>query len=122
MCRREGISQGLYYKWSKDLMEAGKKRLAGDTARAANSDEVKELRRKAKELKEVVAEQMLELRLLNKACSAIGTTANEVYRIREVGDHPAGGRKPSIGPPDTGQAGCPSDNVLSLVRPKSAAW
>jgi transposase len=39
LCRREGISQGIYYKWSKDFMEAGKKRLAGDTARAANTDE-----------------------------------------------------------------------------------
>nr|WP_143534557.1 IS3 family transposase [Roseovarius albus] len=66
LCRREGISQGLYYKWSKDFMEAGKKRLAGDTARAANTDEVKELRREAKDLKEVVAEQTLELRLLKK--------------------------------------------------------
>jgi len=55
LCRREGISQGIYYKWSKDFMEAGKKRLAGDTARAANTDEVKELRREAKDLKEVVA-------------------------------------------------------------------
>ena len=62
-----GISQGLYYKWSKDFMEAGKKRLAGDTARAANSDEVKELRREARDLKEVVAEQTLELRLLKKS-------------------------------------------------------
>ena len=48
LCRREGISQGLYYKWSKDFMEAGKKRLAGDTARAANADEVKGLRRARK--------------------------------------------------------------------------
>ena len=48
LCRREGISQGSYYKWPKDVMEAGKKRLAGDTARAANTDEVKELRREAK--------------------------------------------------------------------------
>ena len=67
LCCREGISQGIYYKWSKDLMEAGKKRLAGDTARAANTDEVKELRREAKDLKEVVAEQTLELRLLKKS-------------------------------------------------------
>jgi transposase len=47
LCRREGISQGVYYKWSKDFMEAGKKRLAGDTARAATTDEVKDLRRQA---------------------------------------------------------------------------
>jgi transposase len=44
LCRREGIVQNLYYRWSKDFLEAGKKRLAGDTARAATSDEVKELR------------------------------------------------------------------------------
>ncbi len=50
LCRREGISQGIYYKWSKDFMEVGKKRLAGDTARAANTDEVKALRRAAKDL------------------------------------------------------------------------
>ena len=56
LCRREGISQGIYYKWSKDFMEAGKRRLAGDTIRAATTDEVKDLRRKARDLKEVVAE------------------------------------------------------------------
>ena len=59
LCRREGISQSVYYKWSKDFMEAGKKRLAGDTALAATRDEVKDLRREARDLKEVVAEQML---------------------------------------------------------------
>lgn len=67
LCRREGIAQGVYYKWSKDFMEAGKRRLAGDTSRAANSDEVRELRREARDLKEVVAEQMLEMRLLKKS-------------------------------------------------------
>src|SRR5882757_629761 len=56
LCRREGIVQNLYYRWSKDFLEAGKKRLAGDTARAATSDEVKELRREASALREVVAE------------------------------------------------------------------
>jgi putative transposase len=56
LCRREGIAQGVYYKWSKDFMEAGKKRLAGDTARAANNEEVTELRREGRDLKEVVAE------------------------------------------------------------------
>jgi transposase len=59
LCRREGIAQGVYYKWSKDFMEAGKRRLAGDTSRAANTDEVRELRREARDLKEVVAEQTL---------------------------------------------------------------
>ena len=52
LCRREGISQGIYYKWSKDFMEAGKRRLAGDTIRAATTDEVKDLRREARDLKE----------------------------------------------------------------------
>ena len=67
LCRREGLSQGVYYKWSKDFMEAGKKRLAGGTARAATTDEVKDLRREARDLKEVVAEQTLELRILKKS-------------------------------------------------------
>ena len=66
LCRREGIAQSLYYKGSKDFMEAGKKRLAGDIVRQANTSEVTELRREARGLKEVVAEQMLELRLLKK--------------------------------------------------------
>ena len=70
LCRREGIVQNLYYRWSKDFLEAGKNRRAGDTARAATSEEVKELRREASALKEVVAEPTLENRLLKK--SAIG--------------------------------------------------
>ena len=72
LCRQEGISQGLYYSWSKECLEAGKKRLAGDTAREANSGEVKDLRREARDLKEVVAEQALELRLLKKNMIADG--------------------------------------------------
>ena len=72
LCRREGIAEGLYYSWSKEFLEAGKRRLAGDTARAATSDEVKALRREAQDLKEVVAEQALELRLLKKSMIADG--------------------------------------------------
>ena len=72
LCRREGIAQSLYYSWSKEFLEAGKKRLAGDTARAATSTEVKDLRREARDLKEVVAEQALELRLLKKSMIADG--------------------------------------------------
>ncbi|OCX61457.1 transposase [Thioclava sp. SK-1] len=90
LCRREGIVQSLYYSWSKEFLEAGKKRLAGDTARAATSTEVKDLCRESRALKEVVAEQALELRLLKKACSGMGATTNEVSRIREAGDHSAG--------------------------------
>ena len=72
LCRREGIAESLYYTWSKEFLEAGKKRLAGDTARAATSDEVKDLRRESRQLKEVVAEQALELRLLKKSMIADG--------------------------------------------------
>ena len=72
LCRREGIAESLYYSWSKEFLEAGKRRLAGDTARAATSSEVTDLRREARQLKEVVAEQTLELRLLKKNMIADG--------------------------------------------------
>ena len=62
----------MYYGWSKEFLEAGKRRLAGDTARAATSDEVKDLRRKAQALKEVVADLTLENRLLKKSMIADG--------------------------------------------------
>ncbi len=69
LCRQEGISQGLYYSWSKEFLEAGKKHLAlaGDTTRQANTGEVKQLRKETLELKKVVAEQALEIRLLKKS-------------------------------------------------------
>src|SRR6476620_1059173 len=72
LCRREGIAASLYYDWSKEFLETGKKRLAGDTARAATSDEVKVLRKEARDFKEVVAEQALEQRLLKKSMIADG--------------------------------------------------
>ena len=75
LCRREGIAESLYYSWSKEFLEAGRRRLSGDTARAATSSEVKDLRRQAQDLKEVVAEQALELRLLKK--SMIGDGGDE---------------------------------------------
>ena len=67
LCRREGIPPNVYYRWSKEFLEAGKKRLAGDTAREATSDEVKGLRREAAALKEVVADLTLENGLLKKS-------------------------------------------------------
>jgi transposase len=70
-CDRQ-FSANLYYRWSKDFLEAGEKRLAGDTARAATSDEVKDLRREASALKEVVAELTLENCLLKKSMIADG--------------------------------------------------
>jgi transposase len=72
LCRREGISQNLYYRCSKEFLEAGKKRLAGDTAREATSDELKTLRKEAVALKEVVAELTLENRLLKKSMTGAG--------------------------------------------------
>lgn len=69
--RPEGISQSLYYKWPNEFIEAGKKRLAGDIVRQANTSEVTDLRREARDLQEVVAEQTPELRLLKKACSVL---------------------------------------------------
>ena len=67
LCRKEGINQNLYYRWSKEFLEAGKKRLSGDTAREATSDEVKDLRQEALGLKEVVAELLMENRVLKKS-------------------------------------------------------
>jgi transposase len=67
LCRKEGINQNLYYRWSKEFLEAGKKRLTGDTAREATSDEVKGLRTEAQQLKELLAEVLLENRLLKKS-------------------------------------------------------
>ena len=72
LCRKEGIAQSLYYTWSKEFMEAGKRRLAGDTARAATTDEDKDLRREASALKECVADLTLENRLLKKSMIADG--------------------------------------------------
>jgi transposase len=72
LCRREGIATSMYYGWSKEFLEAGKRRLAGDTAGAATSDEVKNLRQEASALKEVVADLTLENRLLKKSMSGAG--------------------------------------------------
>src|SRR5215213_7239889 len=72
LCRREGIASSMYYGWSKEFLEAGKKRLAGDTARAATSDEVKDRRRGARALKEVMADLTLENRLLKKSMTGDG--------------------------------------------------
>jgi transposase len=72
LCRREGINSNVYYRWSKEFMEAGKKRLAGDVVREATSDEVKELRAEAAALKEALAEQVIENRLLKKSVIADG--------------------------------------------------
>lgn len=72
LCRREGISESVYYSWSKEFLEAGKRRLSGDTARQATSPEVKELRSESLALKECVADLTLENRLLKKSMTGAG--------------------------------------------------
>ena len=88
LCRKEGINQNLYYRWSKEFLEAGKKRLAGDTAREATSDEVKELKAEARQLKETLAEVLIENRLLKKAfwrsgrwCHCTSTMAVSCFQL-----------------------------------------
>jgi transposase len=70
LCRQEGINPNLYYKWSKEFLEAGKARLTGDTRRQASSSEVEDLRRENEALKQVVAELLLKNRVLKKSVLA----------------------------------------------------
>jgi len=72
LCRQEGIHQNLYYRWSRDFLEAGKKRLSGDTQREAGTSEVTDMRKESVQLKEMLAETMLENRLLKKSVIADG--------------------------------------------------
>ena len=76
LCRKEGINQNLYYRWSKEFLEAGKRRLAGNVVREATTDEVKNLRQETLGLKEVVAELLMENRLLKK--SVLGDGENDI--------------------------------------------
>ncbi len=76
LCRKEGINQNLYYRWSKEFLEAGKRRLAGNVVREATTDEVKNLRQETLGLKEVVAELLLENRLLKK--SVLGDGGDDI--------------------------------------------
>ena len=72
LCRREGIAQRPYCSWSKEFLEAGKRRLAGDAARQAAAPKVKDLRAETSAVKEAVADLTLENRLLKKACIGDG--------------------------------------------------
>ncbi len=74
LCRREGISENLYYRWSKDFLEAGKSRLVGDTKREANSKQVKTLRQENEQLKQLVAELALKNKVLKKSLLGTDTT------------------------------------------------
>ena len=77
LCRREGIAANLYYRWSKEFLEAGKKRLLGDTQREANSSEVADLRKENARLKELVAETVLANRLLKKGVTGCDSREDE---------------------------------------------
>jgi transposase len=72
LCRREGVNPNVYYRWSKDFLEAGKQRLAGDIKREANSSEVNELRSENEQLKQLVAELSLKNRVLKKSLNGTG--------------------------------------------------
>ena len=67
LCRREGISESIYYRWSKEFLEAGKSRLAGNSKRQATTEDVKELRSENEQLKQLVAELALKNRILKKS-------------------------------------------------------
>jgi len=77
LCRREGINQNLYYRWSKGFLEAGKKRLSGDTAREANTDEVTGLKRENQDLKQAVAELYLRNDWLKKSLTGQGVILDD---------------------------------------------
>jgi transposase len=68
LCRREGVNPNLYYKWSKEFLEAGKTRLTGGSQRQATSSEVEDIRQENEQLKQVVAELLLKNRVLKKVC------------------------------------------------------
>ena len=71
LCRKYAINESQFYKWNKEFLEAGKKRLAGDTTREATSDEVTELRKENQRLKEVVADLVLRYDIVKKSLSAL---------------------------------------------------
>ena len=77
LCRKEGLAPNLYYRWSKEFLEAGKKRLVGDTSREATSTEVTDLRKENLGLKQLVAETVLENRLLKKSVTASASDKDE---------------------------------------------
>jgi transposase len=78
LCRKEGINPNVYYKWSKDFLEAGRKRLDGDTVREASSDQVKALREENNQLKQVVADLLLKNRILKKSLSDTESPADDL--------------------------------------------
>lgn len=72
ICRKHGIAESMFYKWNKEFLEAGKKRLSGDTTREATFDEVTELRKENQKLKEMVADLMLRYDIVKKSLDYLG--------------------------------------------------
>ena len=91
LCRREGINSNLYYRWSKDFLEAGKRRLAGDTVREANTDEVSGLKQENKDLKQAVAELYLRNDWLKKSLTGQGVTLDDERCTRLLRNWPLSG-------------------------------
>lgn len=77
LCRKEGLNPNIYYKWSRDFLEAGKKRLQGDTAREASSGEVVTLKKENEQLKALVAELSLKNRVLKKSLNGVESGSEE---------------------------------------------
>ena len=71
LCRKHGIFDAQFYKWNKEFLEAGKKRLAGDIVREATSDEVTELRKENQKLKETVADLVLRYDIVKKSLNML---------------------------------------------------
>ena len=122
LCRREGIAQCLYYKWSKEFLEAGKKLSSGDTERQATSGEVKDLRRETADLKEALADVLLENRLLRKARSRREATIHEIPCIRNTRDHSSRRAVAFADQTHTGQPWRLTADVLSLARSLASVW
>ena len=80
LCRREGLNTNVYYRWSKEFLEAGKQRLAGDTKREATSDEVTDIKKENDQLKQLLAELMLKNNVLKKSVLGSESTWDEVFR------------------------------------------
>ena len=112
LCRREGLNSNVYYRWSKEFLEAGKKRLAGNTIREATSSEVKELRAESSALKETLGELLMENRLLKKAYSGMVRTIYEVFCYRERRNHPSGRKLQPLCKTDSDAAGYSQVHIL----------
>ena len=123
LCRREGLAPNLYYRWSKEFLEAGKRRLVGDTKREASAPEVKGLQDENDRLKHALAETVLEVRLLKKVWWAPArTTVRAIESGGEARSDPPGGRLGSVGAPHAARAGREPLDFLCVVRALPRGW